>query len=180
MTMFERFTRTARDTVVRAVEEAKRAEAAEVTAEHLALALLATPSGALLAEHGVRREDIASAYETARRRAGLSESDASALRELGIEVDHVVGSVEGAHGTGAMVPRRRRRRFGPRGHVPVAADTKEVLRRCLREALDMGDRQLDDRHLLLGLVTTSGVAADLLDAHGIGYAALRARPRKAS
>lgn len=177
--MFERFTAAAKHVVTRAVREAQQQEAPEITPEHLALALLAnasTQAGRTLAEHGVTREDIVSAYETSRRRGGLTDSETTALRGLGIDVDDVMTSVEGAHGRGAMATAPRRRRFfAPRGHIPFGADAKKVLEGSLREAVDLGNRRLGDEHLLLALLNSATAATDALNRRGLTYIDFRVR-----
>ncbi|MGX7824077.1 Clp protease N-terminal domain-containing protein [Actinokineospora sp. 24-640] len=170
--MFERFTRAARDVVTGAVTKGE-AEGV-VLPEHLVLALLdseGTTGAGVLAHFGVDPEAVAAAVRANARRGGMGESDAAALAELGIDLDAVVAAVERAHGTGALAPRRARRRF----HTPFAAESKKVLERALREALDQGDRFIGDEHLLLALL-----AEPAGEALGLNHSDVRAHLAKAS
>ena len=181
--MFERFTAAAKHAVTRAAREAERMSAPEVTPEHLTLALLAnaaTSTGLLLAEHGVTRDDITSAYAQARRRGGLTDTEATALRGLGIDVVDSVDSVEGAHGSGALSARPRRRRLLGRNHIPFGTEAKKALERTLREAMDLGDRQLSDAHLLLALLNSPTPTADALARCDLTYTAVRTRLNRAA
>ncbi|GGS21667.1 MULTISPECIES: Clp protease N-terminal domain-containing protein [Actinokineospora] len=161
--MFERFTAAAREVVRDAVAKGD----AVVTPEHLVLALLDrehTTGAAILAHFGVDRERVAETLAAKHRRGGLSEADAEALAKLGIDLDAVVAAVEREHGTGAMAPKRGRRRF----HTTFTAEAKRVLERALREALDCRDTFIGDEHVLLALLAL-GAEADL----GLRYTDVR-------
>ncbi|QFZ23641.1 Clp protease N-terminal domain-containing protein [Saccharothrix syringae] len=168
----ERFTREARQAVHDAVAEAERLDAPEIGPEHLALALLDAP---VLAGFDLPRDEVVEAFAAARRKGGLSEADADALRRLGIDVDQIVASVERAHGEGALAaaPRRRRRFFG--NHLPFTAAAKKTLERSLVEARDLGDNQLRQEHVLLALLAQRGLVAEVLEARGVSYTELRRR-----
>ncbi|GAA2821791.1 Clp protease N-terminal domain-containing protein [Saccharopolyspora taberi] len=181
--MFERFTSAAKQAVTGAVREAQQQRAPEITSEHLLLAVLGNPTGAgrMLAEHGVTRDDITTAHAEARRRGGLTDADASALRDLGIDVDSVVHSVEDTHGPGALAAgRRRRSRFGLRRHIPFGTEAKKILEGSLREALDLGNRAIGDEHFLLAILQRATAASEVLDRNGITYASVRSRFSRAA
>ncbi|MDI3417122.1 Clp protease N-terminal domain-containing protein [Streptomyces luteolus] len=171
--MFERFTRGARDVVEGAVGHAERAGDADVTPEHLLLALLdaeGTKAAYACAALGVtdRRDAVTAALAEARRRGGVSEADEGALAGLGIDVGAIVSRVEEAHGEGALErTRTKRRRFT--GHRSFARESKEVLEQSLRVAIGRGDRSIGDEHLLLALTVRPGVVRDVLAAHGASY-----------
>ncbi|MFE2481488.1 Clp protease N-terminal domain-containing protein [Streptomyces sp. NPDC059389] len=187
--MFERFTQDARDTVVGAVAEARKAGAANVTEEHLLLALL--DLGAL-DPLGVDRAAVAADLAAARRRGGMSRADEEALAGLGIDLTAVLSRVEEAHGEGVLAaaapPRRTlgsslRSALGrpePAGrHVPFAQGTKKVLEQSLRIALGRHDRHIATLHLLLALLSRPGTAAEVLADHGVTYEAAEAGPAAA-
>lgn len=177
--MFERFTRAARAVVVGAQQEAIREGAGEIAAMHLLPALLGDPentASSVLARHGITAEILADDLRTMRRRAGLSEEDAAALSEFGIDVEQIVERVEQAHGEYALAGEGRPRRrglFGALDHRPFTDQAKQALERSLREALDLGDRHIGTEHLLLALAQRPGPVSDLLAARGADYAVIR-------
>jgi ATP-dependent Clp protease ATP-binding subunit ClpA len=185
--MFERFTKQAKEIVVDATRQAEAADAAEIGAEHVATALLLardTPTAALLADLGLSgdalADDVYDACRAAERRGGLSETDAGALRKLGFDVDTFVANVEWSFGANAMAGRpRRRRRFGL-GHRPFTPEAKKVLEGALRQARELGRRELTDVHLLLALLVAGGVVAEVLAERGVDYPRVRALLRRAS
>jgi len=152
--MFERFTRTARDVVVRAHEEATALGHEHVGTEHLLLGVSALDGAAAggvlrsldIAEGTLRDEVIAL--------RGADRLDAAALATIGIDLDEVRRSVEASFGTGALTPRRRRRR----GHPPLTPRARRALELALRQALALGDRQIGSEHVLLGLMAVPGSA----------------------
>ncbi|MFF4098148.1 Clp protease N-terminal domain-containing protein [Streptomyces sp. NPDC001903] len=177
--MFERFTQDARDTVVGAVAEARRAGAAAVTEEHLLLALL--DRGAL-DPLGVDRTAMAADLAAARRRGGMSRADEEALAGLGIDLTEIVSRIEETHGEGVLAsaaPRRRtlgsslRSALGrpePQSrHVPLTQGAKKILEQSLRIALGRHDRHIATLHLLLALLARPGTAAEVLADHGVTY-----------
>ncbi|MFC9174016.1 Clp protease N-terminal domain-containing protein [Streptomyces sp. NPDC101230] len=172
--MFERFTQGARVTVKGAVAQAERVGAGSVSEEHLLLALLQQEGGRAsfaLAALGLsgRRSSLGASIAEARRRGGLTKADTEALAEIGIDVDAVVGRVEGAHGEGALAAGRSGRRWWS-GHRPFTPGAKGVLEKSLRVALGRGDRFIGEEHLLLALTATPGTVADVLAEHGATYA----------
>ncbi|MGH3431333.1 MAG: Clp protease N-terminal domain-containing protein, partial [Thermocrispum sp.] len=175
----ERFTRGARDVVEGAVRHAERRGAPEIGADHLLLAVVdaaGTRAAELLSRHALTPQDVATEITQAGRRAGLSEEEVGALRELGIDVNDVVQRIELVHGAGALGRKRstggRHRRFTP--------EAKAVLTRALREATDLRDRHIDDEHLLLALAALPGVPSEILADYGLSYDVLRARVARAS
>ncbi|MEJ2857236.1 MULTISPECIES: Clp protease N-terminal domain-containing protein [unclassified Saccharothrix] len=168
----ERFTRDARQAVLDAVEEARKDAADAIGAEHLLLALLDTP---VLASFDVSRAEVEAALRDARRKGGLSDADAAALRGLGIDVDQVVASLERSLGEGALAagPPRRKRFF--RDHLPFAPAAKNTLVRGLVEARDLGHGTLGKEHLVLALLSGKGLAAEVLHAKGVSYTEARRR-----
>lgn len=175
--MFERFTRSARLAVRGAVREAELASAERVGAEHLLLALLAegTRSAPVLAAAGLTRDGLAAGFAAAGRRAGLTEAEAEALGELGIDVDAVVERVERAHGENALADRTPRRLRLLGGHRPFTEEAKALLAAALVQARELNDRHIGDEHLLLAMSADRGVAAQVLTGHGLSHAELRAR-----
>ena len=190
--MFERFTRGARQVVVRGQEEARSFGHSWVGTEHLLLGVLAQPDArgvSALTDLGVTLDTGRAALMQIVGRAGLGDSDAAALRTLGIDLDDVRHRVEAAFGPGALdhPPRRRPRQwlrlrrarcepaYRP-GHLPFMPRAKRALERSRREAVDFGDRHIDVEHILLGLLDPKGnTAVDLLRHLGADTRALRAR-----
>jgi ATP-dependent Clp protease ATP-binding subunit ClpA len=187
--MFERFTRSARDVVVRASTEARELGHPWVGTEHLLLALLrdpAWPVAAVLRTHGV---DEAHVRAEIRRRVGPADpdepapdtdaEDAAALKAIGIDLDAVRRAIEETFGPGALrlppaAPRRRRGLFG-RGHTPFTGRAKKVLELALREALRLDHHFIAREHILLGLLRDGkGLAARILADGGVDFADLRA------
>ena len=175
--MFERFTTTTRLVVVDAVREAQRERAPRITDEHLLLALLAHGRAAgLLGAAGLTREVLTGAFAAARRRAGLTDAETEALRSFGIDVDAVVERIEQEHGEGALASPRGDRH----GRIPFAGNAKALLANTLQQARERRDRQIGDEHLLLALAAGAGIAAQVLAAHGLSYAEVRAKLAEAS
>ncbi|MFI9813058.1 Clp protease N-terminal domain-containing protein [Saccharothrix variisporea] len=168
----ERFTRDARQAVLDAVEEARRDAADAIGAEHLLLALLDTP---VLASFDVPRAEVEAALRDARRKGGLSDADAEALRGLGIDVDQVVASVERSLGEGVLAGGAPKRRRFFRNHLPFAPAAKNTLVRGLAEARDLGHGTLGKEHLVLALLSGRGLAAEVLRAKGVDYTEVRKR-----
>ncbi|WP_309109684.1 Clp protease N-terminal domain-containing protein [Saccharothrix sp.] len=168
----ERFTRDARQAVLDAVKEAERDSADAIGPEHLLLAVLDAP---VLASFDVPRGEVEAALRDARRKGGLSDADAEALRGLGIDVDQVVASVERSLGEGALAggPPKRRRFF--RNHLPFGPAAKNTLVRSLAEARDLGHGTLGKEHLVLALLSAKGLAAEVLNAKGVTYTEVRKR-----
>jgi ATP-dependent Clp protease ATP-binding subunit ClpA len=137
--MFERFTDGARDIVVRAHTEARRAGASRIGTPHLLVA--AAP-----AIPGVAQEPL--------RAAVGAGSDAAALAAIGIDLDEVRRRVEAAFGPGALsrAGGRRPRRLLGGDAMPFAPSAKRALEGALREAVARGDRDIAAQHVVLGML----------------------------
>lgn len=172
--MFERFTEDARAVLVEATHDAQEVDAPEITPLHILVALLRFPdSGAarVLAGLGVSREDLAAEAGRVRRRGGITEADAEALEEFGIDVDRIVERIEqgyGPHALGGKPGRRSKRR-----HLPFADESKRTFQLCLREVVDLGVRHFGSEHILLALAVQRGPAADVLAGFDVDAPRLR-------
>jgi ATP-dependent Clp protease ATP-binding subunit ClpC len=81
-------------------------------------------------------------------------SAAKALESLGISLEAVRQQVEEIIGRGDVAPS---------GHIPFTPRTKKALELSLREALQLGHKEIGTGHILLGLVHEGeGVAAQIL------------------
>ncbi|MGW6459810.1 Clp protease N-terminal domain-containing protein [Streptomyces sp. NPDC055078] len=174
--MFERFTQDARDVVTNSVTQSERAGADSITEEHLLLAILeqqGTRTAFALTALGIfdRRESVEEALADARRRAGLSKSEAEALAGLGIDVGEIVSRVEETHGQGALQVGKRSRKWWS-GHRSFTRPAKDTLEKSLRIALGRGDRHIGGEHLLLALTARPGVVSEVLADHGVTYEAV--------
>jgi ATP-dependent Clp protease ATP-binding subunit ClpA len=169
--MFERFTESARQVVVRAQEEARRLPSAHIGTEHLLLGLLDQDSAtaAVLVRHGLTRESTVASIHAFTSAEGL---DAAALGTVGIDLDAVRTSVEATFGPGALdVPRGTR---APKGHIPFTPRAKKVLELSLREAIAAKSGSIADGHLALGLLREGeGLAMKVIHDRGIDPSALR-------
>ncbi len=177
--MFERLTTSARDTVVRAQQEAVRAGDSWIGTEHVVVALAddAGIAGEVLRAAGVTADATRSARTTGSGRA--DDLDSEALRSLGIDLDDVRRSVEETFGAGALdgprpVPRVRRWLGRIGGHVPFTPDAKKALERSILQAVAHGDTHIGSEHLLLGVLDVEGPGCTLLADLGADLAALRA------
>ena len=179
--MFERFTASARGTVIRAQEEAADAGDHHVGTEHVVLALAQDDgvAGAVLRDAGVTAESL---RRWLRRSSRDDDSggrlDADALQSIGIDLDDVRRSVEETFGAGALddVPGRPGgRRWGRSGHIPFTARAKKSLERGLRQAITLGDTRIGSEHLLLGVLDEgSGLGVRMLRDEGVDLRGLRA------
>jgi ATP-dependent Clp protease ATP-binding subunit ClpA len=170
--VFERFAAEARTAVVLAQEEARAADAARVDPVHLLVALAAAPgpAGRLLADAGAHVTDLRAGLPTGGGSGGL---DADALAALGIDLGRVRAAAEAAFGPGALDAARRGRRWG---RLPFGSGSKEALKEALVAALRRGDRVIDGRHLLAGVLALGDPAVSALLAHaGVDEAGLRRR-----
>jgi ATP-dependent Clp protease ATP-binding subunit ClpA len=172
--MFERFTHDARAVVTHAQEEAARLHHGRIGTEHLLLGLLGrsgTPTGAVLARHGLSRETVAASVEG---HVGSCDLDADALTTLGIDLDAVREKVEATFGPGALDVTGTRRGGGRGGHIPFSPRAKKVLELSLREAIALKHRTITDGHIALGLLREGeGLAMKVLADLGVDAQALR-------
>lgn len=185
--MFERFTDNARQTIIRAQQEATELHHPKTGTEHLLLALLADPGtgGTVLREAGVApdavRADLARLVGPAAPL--LDEKDAEALRSVGIDLDAVVARIKESFGPEALRPpapggrgwlsrRSWPGRFSPR--------SKKVLELSLREAVRLHGDHIDSGHILLGLLRENGgLAARILADTGVNVDELRGHTEQA-
>ena len=181
--MFERFTSSAREVVVRAQAEARQLRHPTVGTEHLLLGLLADPGAAgqvlrdLPLDAGTARAEIdrrVAPYEPI-----IDEQDAEALRSVGIDADAVLARIEESFGPGAVLQPRTVRR-GWFGRLASSARfnrrSKKVLELSLREAVRLRDKEIGTGHLLLGLIREGeGLGALILVEAGADLAELRGR-----
>ncbi|HKH54102.1 MAG TPA: Clp protease N-terminal domain-containing protein [Propionibacteriaceae bacterium] len=195
--MFERFTHAARQVIVRGQEEARTFRHPWLGTEHLLLGILAQPGAPgvrVLTDLGVNLDTGRATLSQLVGRGGLSspgsgESDADALRTLGIDLDEVRRRAESSFGPRALdyppgrPPRRRllwrRGRCGYpdlTGHLPFMPRAKRALERAHREAAALGDQHIGVEHLLLGLLDPkSNMAVELLRHLGADPEVLRTR-----
>jgi ATP-dependent Clp protease ATP-binding subunit ClpA len=179
--MFERFTASARGTVIRAQEEAADAGDHHVGTEHVVVALAQDDgvAGAVLRDAGVTAEEL---RRWLRRGSGDDDSggrlDADALQSIGIDLDDVRRSAEETFGAGALddVPRQPGgRRWGRSAHIPFTARAKKSLECGLRQAITLGDSRIASEHLLLGVLDEgSGLGVRMLRDEGVDLKGLRA------
>ncbi|UOZ09417.1 Clp protease N-terminal domain-containing protein [Amycolatopsis sp. WQ 127309] len=170
--MFERFTADARLAVVEAQIVARESGSVEIAPPHLLAGLVKIADGdgvRLLAELGVSTEDVTAELERTRRRGGVSDADAEALTEFGIDVEQIVERVEQTHGAGALAGRLGKAK---RGHIPFTAQSKKTLELSLKEAVRLGDKHLGQEHILLALAQQRGTD-DVLARRGADYVTLR-------
>jgi ATP-dependent Clp protease ATP-binding subunit ClpA len=190
--MFARFTPEARQVVVRGQEEARTFRHPWLGTEHLLLGVLAQPHAPgvnALAESGATLATGRAALSQLMGAGGLGESDADALRTLGIDLDEVRRRAEDTFGPGALDHprlRRTRRRLPWRrarcehvdvpGHLPFMPRAKRALERAQREAAALGDEHVGVEHVLLGLLDPKGnMAVELLDHLGVDPNLVRTR-----
>jgi len=196
--MFERFTKAAREAVVRAQQEARDLGHSPIGTEHLLLALLAgedTGAAAALRERGLDAGGVRAAIlrlvgpgsgagpdAAGDPHAGREAEDAAALKAIGIDLDAVRRAIEENFGPGALrLPEetaKRRRLFGrsagtPR-HVPFSPRAKKTLELSLREAIRLKHNFIAPEHILLGILREGqGLACRILADAGVDTAGLR-------
>jgi ATP-dependent Clp protease ATP-binding subunit ClpA len=101
--MFERFTASARDVVVRAQDEARRLDHRLITTPHLLLSLLDSDAGDLLRTHGVTAEAVrADLADLLGQDPRAADDDAAVLAALGIDITRIRQAVEANFGPGAL------------------------------------------------------------------------------
>ncbi|MBA3251420.1 MAG: Clp protease [Geodermatophilaceae bacterium] len=172
--MFERFSRSAREAVVRAQEEMRRLDADRLGTEHLLLGMFAdTDSSA-----GAALKRLGLTPAATRRRIGElagpdAALDAEALRSLGIDLDAVRRQAEAAFGPGAL--NRTCRGSRHRGFLPFSPRAKKVLELALRESVRRGDGHIGTEHIVLGILSEArGLAAVILAEVKVDRAAFEA------
>ncbi|MDG3009246.1 Clp protease [Rhodococcus sp. D2-41] len=180
--MFERFTRSAREAVVRAKVEAEMADSAVIDSRHLVLGVLQAgdgPAVTVLCEAGFGAAELRRAL---REGDELGDADAEALRSIGIDLDAVRASLEQNFGEGALEgpePEETAGIFGwrkpARGHTPFTRDAKKSIELALRQAVHRKDGEIRPEHLLLGVLTGGEPAAARMIESKIAVADLRTR-----
>ena len=133
--MFERFTREAKATVVRALDVAQRAGAELVEPEHLLIALAcghADAASQAIADAGIDADAIEQAIE---------QDLVAALEVVGVPASVVAST--------PALPRADRPGF--------AVATKQALEQALAETVRRGERRLGREHVLLGLLNPPAV-----------------------
>jgi ATP-dependent Clp protease ATP-binding subunit ClpA len=167
--MFERFEPGAKQALIDARDEARRAGKDRIGSEHVLLGLLAQPGTAAeaLTAAGVTLSALRS------RVPGSSGSslDADALASLGIDLDTVRRATDAAFGPGALEKVRR----PGRRMLPMADDAKQMVVGAVRHAHQHGEREITSGHMLIGILDQpdSGALAILAEA-GADVQALRA------
>jgi ATP-dependent Clp protease ATP-binding subunit ClpA len=172
--VFERFSQSARGTVVAAQTEARRMRHHYVGTEHLLLGLLDTTerdatavTSSSVAATVLAASGLDAAYVRAQitRLVGsgadpLGEDEADALHTIGIDLDVVRSRLEESFGEGVLDQPRPE---PPPGRVPFTARAKKVLGLSAKEARQLHSDSLDCEHILLGLTREGeGVAAMII------------------
>jgi ATP-dependent Clp protease ATP-binding subunit ClpA len=158
MTMLERFSRSARVSVVLAQEEARELNSEEVRPEHLLVGVLKSAGrdlSSVFGGFGLTADVIRDRLTTEGwRDEEALDLDAEALRSIGIDLRAVRDSVDSTFGAGTFdnalgkSGRRRRRR----GHIPFTKPAKKVMELALREALAHKDNWIGCEHIVLGIL----------------------------
>lgn len=166
--MFERFTKSARGVVVEAQEVARRLGAGLIDTRHLMLGLLAEP-GEL--DRALERFGLDGAELAAQARARIARDglDPEALAAVGIDLAQVTRRTDELFGSGAL-----HRAGRGRGHLRFGRDAKKALELALREAVALGDRSIETRHVALGILRAECPGRELLESAGVDVRALRA------
>ena len=193
--MFERFSHSARQAVVRARAEAVLAGDDHIGCEHLLVSLLAEPGAAAqaLSAAGLGADQARAALAGRARSAGRDRPDddpldAEALASIGIDLDAVRRAADASFGPGALDRAGQPGRGGrggrgggrdaqgrPGGRLPFGADAKKALERGLRAAAQSRQPAISTGHLLIGVIDQgANPALGTLAAAGIDPAALRA------
>jgi ATP-dependent Clp protease ATP-binding subunit ClpA len=169
--MFEKFEPAARQACADARTEARRAGQDKIRAEHMLLGVLAEPGpGAeTLTAAGLELADLRARLPRGPGEPG--ELDATALSSLGIDLDAVRRATDAAFGPGAL----DRAPVAGRHRLQFADDAKRTLSGALRQAQQLGQRQISSGHLLIGIIDQPrNGAIVLLTQAGADIAALRA------
>jgi ATP-dependent Clp protease ATP-binding subunit ClpA len=173
--MFERFTGSARVSVVLAQEDARELESEEIRPEHLLVGVLQSAGrnlSGVLAGYGLTADAIRDRLAIADRSDDETfEADAEALRAIGIDLRAVRAAVDRSFGAGTYDSAQRKsgRRRRRRGHLPFTKPAKKVLELALREALAHKDNWIGCEHIVLGILRggdkfTIGLIAEHVEA----------------
>ena len=156
--MLERFSRSARVSVVLAQEEARELSSEEVRPEHLLVGVLKSAGrdlSVVLGGFGLTADTMRDRLASMERSDEESfEADAEALRSIGIDLQAVRDAVDRTFGaeTYDNALRKSGRRRRRRGHTPFTKSAKKVLELSLREALAHKDNWIGCEHMVLGIV----------------------------
>ncbi len=164
--MFNRFTQESRDLVRDVVGVAQELRASEILAVHVLLAATnpRRPVAQVLADRGIDGTTVRARLGVAPA-SRLDETDAQALRAIGIDLDDIRRKVEGSFGVGALdrqpeesAPRGWSRLFGAtelpgRGHLPFTPGAKTSLELSLRHAMRLEHREIRPEHIVLGVLS---------------------------
>jgi ATP-dependent Clp protease ATP-binding subunit ClpA len=173
MEAFERFNLEARIAVALAQEAAYATEKARIGPEHLLIGAIEATShhlSTVLRGCGLTADAVRDRLTCAAPPSVESfESDAEALRSVGIDLTAVRDAVDRGFGAGTYdnaLPRYGRRR---RGHLPFTKPAKKVLELALREALAHKDNWIGCEHIVLGILRggdkfTVGLITEHVDA----------------
>lgn len=170
--MFGRLTADSARIVKRAQLEARGLGQDFLGTEHLLLALFGGGHAAAraLQRLGVSRSALLEEYRgtgLCGPRVGTAPSR-DALASVGIDLDEVRRRVDGAFGSGALEKTCSWQRAAA---LRCTDRTKRVLELAIRDA---GDQEAGPEHILLGLISGPGLAADLLARRGVSPGAVRA------
>ncbi|WP_284681385.1 Clp protease N-terminal domain-containing protein [Sphaerisporangium fuscum] len=178
--MFERFHQDARQTVVRAQEEARLLAHDYIGTEHLLLSLTRAPeatAGRVLLRYGLDHDRVSTQLGRLLAARPADDLDAGALETIGIDLSAVKEKVEAVFGPGALDRDPHARRGRPwrlGGHIPFTGRAKKVLELSLRESLRLGHKYIGDGHILLGLLREGeGLAARIIADAGVHFDTLR-------
>jgi len=168
--MFEKFTKPARFAVIDAAQIAQGSGNKRVDSRHLLLALIRSEAKVRAALTAVGAEvDAVDKHLT----AGIenSELDAEALAAIGIDLSVVQQRVNEQFGENAWeaAGADKRSKKQPR----FSADAKDALKAGLSESMKHEGREIETRHLALGILGVTGPGADSLEEAGIDVRALR-------
>ena len=178
--MFERFTASARGTVVRAQQEAVDAGDRHIGTEHVVVALAQDDgvAGAVLRDAGVTAASLRRWRAGGRRRQRRPVSTPTRSGASGS-----TSTTCGAGSRRRSAPARWTtspnepvgRRWGGNKHIPFTRRAKKSLERGLRQAIMLGDTRIGSEHLLLGVLDEgSGLGVRMLRDEGVDLAQLRA------
>lgn len=153
--MFERFTPAARAVVVAAQEEARVARGRWIDSRHVLLALAKTPGvRATVLAVGGQPDELISTITQAVRNDGI---DPDALAAIGVDLSEVERRADATFGPGALRSTGSRKR-----HLPFSKDAKKTLELGRREAIRLGERNIGDHHLMLGILRADSPGRRLL------------------
>jgi ATP-dependent Clp protease ATP-binding subunit ClpA len=156
--MLERFSRSARVSVVLAQEEARELSSEEVRPEHLLVGVLKSAGrdlSGVLGGFGLTADTIRDRLASTDRSDEESfQADAEALRSIGIDLQTVRDAVDRTFGADTYdnALRKSGRRRRRRGHIPFTKPAKKVLELSLREASAHKDNWIGCEHIVLGIL----------------------------